>query len=200
MNSELPFAEACERNKTPILNVLKEVLPARGLVLEVGSGTGQHVVHFAPHFPLLTWQPTERKEYLEGLRARISLEGGSNILPPVYLNVLKLWPDRNFEAAFSSNTAHIMGWGEVCRLFYGIGARLGPAGVFCLYGPFNEDGRFTSPSNADFDQQLRQRDPVMGLRDIEELDALARENQMRLQRREKLPANNQLLIFGKSGG
>jgi len=195
MSAALPFSEACERNKEPILDALRPLLPERGHVLEIGSGTGQHVVHFAPHFPRLTWQPTEQRDHLTGLNARIRLQGRANILPAIELDVAGAWPDQQFAAAYSANTAHIMSWTAVCSMFAGIGRRLVPSGAFCLYGPFNAGGAHTAPSNAEFDRQLRQRDPVMGLRDIEALEALARSSGLRLAQRRELPANNQLLVF-----
>jgi len=191
----LPFSEACERNKEPILEVLRPLLPERGHLLEIGSGTGQHVVHFAPHCPTLTWQPTERREHLPGLNARIRLEGQANILPAIELDVAGPWPDRCFAAVYSANTAHIMSWIAVCAMFAGVGRRLVPQGVFCLYGPFKEAGSHTAPSNAEFDRQLQARDPVMGLRDIEALEELARTSGLQLEQRRELPANNQLLVF-----
>ena len=199
MNSDLPFSEACERNKAAILEALLQVFPSRGRALEIGSGTGQHVVHFAPHFPRLSWQPTEQKENLQSLEARIRKEGGRRVLPPIQLDVRKAWPDHLYDAVFSSNTAHIMAWNEVCRMFAGVGVRLRPMGIFCLYGPFNEKGQFTAQSNADFDQDLRQRDPRMGLRDVEALDSLAGDHGMKLHKQVKLPANNQLLVVTVCG-
>lgn len=195
MAADLPFAEACERNKGPILHALVKRLPRRGHVLEIGSGSGQHVVHFAPHLERLTWQPSERAELLPGLNARIRLEGGPNVLPAIELDVLGVWPDRQYVAVYSANTAHIMAWPAVCAMFAGIGLRLAPAGVFCLYGPFNVGGAYTAPSNEAFDRQLQARDPEMGLRDADALDSLAREHQMALQERVPMPANNQLLQF-----
>jgi SAM-dependent methyltransferase len=195
MTGELPFAEACERNKTPILEALLSLLPARGHVLEIGSGTGQHVVHFAPRFDRLCWQPSDRPEYLAGLNARIRAEGPPNILPAIELDVFSAWPDREYAAVYSSNTAHIMSWPAVCAMFAGVGGRLAGGGAFCLYGPFNVDGGYTSASNREFDRALRARDPDMGLRDVESLDSLARERQMALTERLPMPANNQLLVF-----
>ena len=194
-SADLPFSEAADRNKGPILEQLVRVLPERGRALEIGSGSGQHVVHFAPCRPCISWQPSERREHLEALNARIRLEAPANVLPAIELDVGRVWPDRNFTAIFSSNTAHIMPWGAVRAMFAGVGPRLAPGGVFCLYGPFNVDGRFTSPSNEVFDRGLRERDPAMGLRDLEALTALAVEFRMRLSAREQLPANNQLLVF-----
>jgi SAM-dependent methyltransferase len=193
----LPYSESCERNKTPILEVLQQLLPASGKILEIGAGTGQHIVYFAPHFPLLQWQPTDRDEYLPGLTARVGQEGGPNILPPIKLDVLETWPDGYFDAAYSANTAHIMGWDAVCATFAGLGDHLAPGGLYCLYGPFNQDGGFTADSNRKFDRHLRSRDPQMGLRDLEALESLANRSQMVLQSQFPMPANNQILVFRK---
>jgi SAM-dependent methyltransferase len=195
MPPALPFAEACERNKEPILGCLRSLFPDRGRVLEIGSGTGQHVVHFAPCFERLSWQPSERRELLPGLNARIRAEGCSRVLPAIELDVFGAWPDREFAAVYSANTAHIMSWQGVCAMFSGVGRRLRGGAPFCLYGPFNFGGRFTSASNEEFDRSLRERNPDMGLRDAEALDALARDHQMDLQECMQLPANNLLLVF-----
>ena len=195
----LPYSESCERNKAPILEVLQQLLPSRGKILEIGSGTGQHIVYFAPHFPLLQWQPTDRDDYLPGLTARVGQEGSPNILSPIMLDVLEKWPDGRFDAAYSANTAHIMGWDAVCATFAGLGACLAPEGLYCLYGPFNQDGKFTADSNREFDRHLRSRDPQMGLRDLEALESLASRSQMVLQEQFPMPANNQILVFRKKG-
>jgi hypothetical protein len=195
MSAELAFAEACERNKGPILEALGPRLPGRGRVLEIGSGTGQHVVHFAPHSQRLSWQPTERREQLAALNARIDLEGRANVLPAIELDVFGPWPDRLYEATYSANTAHILSWAGVCALFAGVGPRLPTGAPFFLYGPFNVNGAYTSPGNESFDCQLRERDPEMGLRDIDALEGLGREHQLTLSERVALPANNQMLVF-----
>jgi len=192
------YSEACERNKGPILDVLRQVLPARGNLLEIGSCTGQHVLFFAPEFPAVTWQPSDRTEYLEGLKNGLDNERQANILPAIELDVLKVWPDRQYEMAYSANTAHIMSWEAVCAMFEGLGARLVGDGLFCLYGPFNRNGEFTSESNEAFDRQLRSRDPQMGIRDIPDLASLAERHHMKLERADALPANNQLLTFRKN--
>jgi len=196
----LPFSEACERNRKPILESLGRVFPARGRVLEIGSCTGQHVVFFASSFSEICWQPSDQLEYLEGLSARIRLEGSPNILEAIELDVMKDWPGQVFDAVYSSNTAHIMSWESVCAMFAGVGNCLLPGGMFCLYGPFNEGGRFTSASNEEFDRGLRARDPVQGIRDLEELESLALGQQMKLQQQFRLPANNCLLVFQKIEG
>ena len=167
----------------------------RGTVLEIGSGTGQHVVYFASQLPQLQWQPSDRSEYLPGLRRRLMLEGGVNIRPPILLDVQEQWPEESFSAIYSANTAHIMAWPAVTAMFNGVARRLRPGGVFCLYGPFNEGGRYTAPSNAAFDEQLRKENPEMGIRGIEDLDKLANSLQLERTGRYQLPANNQLLVF-----
>lgn len=191
----LPFSPASERNKGPILEALERVLPRHGTVLEIGSGTGQHVVHFSARLPFLQWQPSDRAENLAGLRLRIHQEGGANILHPISLDVLIDWPEQEYAAIYSANTAHIMSWRAVCAMFEGVASHLVPTGVFCLYGPFNENGSFTAASNVAFHEQLRSENPEMGLRDICDLEKLAASQQLRLARRVAMPANNQILVF-----
>lgn len=194
--SDLPFAPASERNKRPILAALRGVLPARGRLLEIGAGTGQHAVFLAPRFPELSWQTSERRHELAGLAARVELEGRGRLPPPVELDVLAgPWPGRAFEAVYSANTAHIMPWPAVRAMFAGAAGVLARGGVFCLYGPFNVDGACTAPSNAEFDRQLRARDPAMGLRDRGELAGLAAQNGMEQQQCIGMPANNLLLVY-----
>jgi cyclopropane fatty-acyl-phospholipid synthase-like methyltransferase len=192
----LPFSEACERNKGPILEVLRIALADRTQVLEIGSGTGQHAVHFAAHLTHLTWHPTEQLAYLPDLASRVKLEGAGNLRQPTVLDVRQtIWPLRNVDAVFSANTLHIMGWHEVEAMFRGVDAVLSPHGIFCVYGPFRYDGRYTSESNKDFDEMLKERDPLSGLRDLKELNALAQRHALRLRIDHDLPANNRLLEF-----
>jgi SAM-dependent methyltransferase len=195
---QLPFSDACERNKGPILDVLREILPERGRVLEIGSGTGQHIVFFAKEFPGLEWQASDCKEYLPGLSARLSQEGGENTLPAIELDVLATWPNRVFDVVYSANTAHIMGWNAVCAMFAGLESHLDPDGMFCLYGPFNHGGSFTSPSNELFDHQLRSRSAEMGLRDIKALESLASSHMISLKSQHAMPANNRILVFRRN--
>ncbi len=197
-DSSLPFAPACERNKQPILEVLQAVLPESGVVLEIGSGTGQHVVHFSANLPGLRWQPTEQAENLPGLQQRLDLEAGPNVLPAVVLDVAGIWPEVKVAAAISANTAHIMSWQEVICMFEGVATILPAGGPFCLYGPFNQDGQFTSGSNQQFDQDLRSRKASMGLRDSADLEKLASGLHMKLERQIAMPANNQMLVFRKN--
>jgi len=195
----LPFSEACERNKAPILEVLRAAFADRTQVLEIGSGTGQHAVHFAAHLPHLTWHPTEQLAYLPDLSARVKLEGPPNLRAPTVLDVNQtVWPLRATDAIFTANTLHIMAWTEVVALYRGLDGVLSRGGVLCVYGPFRYHGRHTSDSNRDFDRMLQERDPLSGVRDIQDLTALAAQYGLRLRADHDLPANNRLLEFVKA--
>jgi SAM-dependent methyltransferase len=194
----LPCSEACERNKEPILAILRTCFADRLQVLEIGSGTGQHAVHFARHLPHLTWHPTERLGNLADLSARVQAEGPANLRPPTLLDVRQsVWPVHSVDALFTANTLHIMAWSEVSTMYRGIGPVLAPGGVMCVYGPFRYAGAYTSESNREFDRILKERDPCSGLRDVEAVAALAAQYGMRLKDDRDLPAYNRLLIFAK---
>jgi SAM-dependent methyltransferase len=197
----LPFSAACERNKDPILEVLRIRFADRTQVLEIGSGTGQHAVYFAGALAHLTWHPTEQLAYLADLAERVRLEGPHNLRLPTLLDVRQaVWPLRSVDAMFTANTLHIMSWPEVMALYRGLGGVLAPGGVLCVYGPFRYHGRYTSDSNREFDRMLQERDPNSGLRDIREVTTLAEEYGLRLDADHDLPANNRLLIFTKEPG
>jgi SAM-dependent methyltransferase len=192
----LAFSEACERNKQPILDKLRDELAVSSRVLEIGSGTGQHAVHFARHLRHLEWQPTDRAENLPDFAARIVEEGTPNLLPPLELDVLhRPWPPVTADAVYSANTLHIMSWPEVEAFFAGVGQILAAGGVLVVYGPFRYAGRFTSASNAAFDRSLRERDPASGVRDIEAVNRLAETQRLALTADHAMPANNQLLAW-----
>jgi SAM-dependent methyltransferase len=193
----LPFSEACERNKHPILDVLRTAFADRRRVIEIGAGTGQHAVHFARHLPWLEWLPTDRHEYLADLAARVAAEGPPNLVAPVALDVLQpQWPPLRGDAVFSANTLHIMSWPAVEALFAALPHLLEQGGVLAIYGPFKYAGRFTAGSNAAFDAMLRERDPASGVRDFEAVHALARAAGLALVADHAMPANNQLLVWG----
>ena len=197
----LPFSAACERNKDPILEVLRLRFADRTQVLEIGSGTGQHAVYFARELSHLAWHPTEQLVYLADLTERVKLEGPANLRVPTLLDVRQaVWPVRIADAIFTANTLHIMSWPEVMALFKGIGAVLAPGGVLCIYGPFRYAGRYTSDSNEEFDRMLQERDPESGLRDIEAVSLLADQYGLHLDADLDLPANNRLLAFIKEPG
>jgi cyclopropane fatty-acyl-phospholipid synthase-like methyltransferase len=192
----LVVSEACERNKGPILAVLAAELAAQHAVLEIGSGTGQHAVHFATHLPYLTWQPSEMRSQLAPLIERLRREAPPNVRAAIALEVHDdPWPAGDVDAVFSANTLHIMAWSAVREFFRGSAAVLRPGGVLCVYGPMRYRGEYTSPSNAQFDQWLKERDPQSGIRDFEALDALARAQGLRLHADHAMPANNQTLVW-----
>lgn len=196
---ELPFSQACENNKDPILAVISRYFSGDITVWEVGSGTGQHAVHFATHLPHITWQPTDQQEYLKGIQLRITHAGLDNIKPVLPLNVFDHpWPCDGINAVFSANTLHIMGWQGVEAFFQRLGEYLLPEGLFCCYGPFNYDGQFTSESNQRFDLWLKNRDPESGIRDFEAVNALAQAQGMSLLEDVAMPANNRLLVWKKA--
>jgi SAM-dependent methyltransferase len=198
----LPFSDACERNKGPILDVLRRRLGhTAGLVLEIGSGTGQHAVHFARHLPQLSWQPTDQADQLAALTARVGVEGPCNLLPPLELDLAQhRWPcdEDSVDAVFTANTLHIIGWPHVQALFRGVGRVLRPEGLLFVYGPFRYGGQYTSHSNHAFDDTLRRRDPASGIRDFESVDALAHKAGLTLLEDVAMPANNQTLVWQKS--
>jgi SAM-dependent methyltransferase len=192
---EKPYAAACDRNRDPILEVLRRRLPARGRVLEIGSGTGQHAVHFAAALPQLTWQTSDVAGNLPGIRAWLAEAQLVNLPEPLVLDVNAPWPVKRYDAVYSANTLHIMSWEEVQRLFAELAGHLEPLATLAVYGPFNYGGRFTSASNAAFDASLRGRTPHMGIRDFEAVDALARGIGLELVEDCAMPANNRTLVW-----
>lgn len=191
-----PFSQSCENNKWPILQILQRVFTEPALILEIGTGTGQHAEFFAQQMPHLQWQPTDRPGEHELCRERLREAGLQSVAEPLPLDVLEpTWPVSGVEGAFSANTLHIMGWDGVDALFRGLGSVLPPGGYFCVYGPFNEHGHFTSDSNARFHEHLRSQDPAMGIRDIDDLKALGEGTGLALIEQCPMPANNQLLVW-----
>jgi len=200
MSTEKPYAESCDQNREPILEVLHRHFHDRRRVLEIGSGTGQHAVYFAGRMPHLHWQPSDVAAHLAGIDLWRAEAGLPNIGAPVELDVTRAWPGVDCDAVFSANTAHIMGWRAVQAMFRGVAGVLGPGGLFLLYGPFNYRGGYTAPSNERFDAWLRQRDPDSGIRDFEALDALAEEGGLRLAEDCEMPVNNRILAWRKAPG
>jgi len=193
-----PFSEACEQNKQPILAVLQQHFVDVHTVLEIGSGTGQHAVFFASKLPHLQWLTSEVAELHSGIHAWLGEARLPNLSQPLELDVNQPdWPVERVDAIFSANTVHIMDWPSVQNMFAGIGRVLQTQGVFCLYGPFNYQGGYTSDSNARFDMWLKQRDPRSGIRDFEALNTLAQQHGMTLRTDHAMPANNRTLVWGK---
>lgn len=190
----LPFSQACENNKEPILAVLKAELDRCTRVLEIGSGTGQHAVYFAPALPYLVWQCSDQAHNHAGINAWIDAFPASNLRRPLVFTVGQdAWPQGQFDGVFSANTAHIMQPHETRLMMATVADNLPQGGVFCQYGPFTLDGAFTSASNRDFDAALR-RQGYGGLRDIEELKNWS-QGKLRLSARVSMPANNFTLVW-----
>lgn len=201
MNNK-PYSESSIQNQVPILEVLKHCFKYSHKVLEIGSGTGQHACYFPRHLPHLEWQPSDLNQNLAGIEAWCSEASLENVATVIELDVSHHpWPTIHVDAVFSANTVHIMHWPDVINLFKGIGQlfrenpKIDGTGVFCLYGPFNYDGKFTSESNARFDQWLKQRDPHSGVRDIENIITLAEQNSLQMSDDIEMPANNRTLVF-----
>jgi len=190
-----PYSEACERNRGPLLEVLREAFADRKSVLEIGSGTGQHAVHFAAHLPHLVWQTSELPVHHAGILAWLGEAGLANLRPPLALDVAGPWPTGVYDAAFTANTLHIISWPQVERLFAGVRDVLAPGAVLAAYGPFNYNGAFTSESNAQFDRWLKSRDPASGIRDFERIGALAANCGFAFLRDVPMPANNRTLLW-----
>ncbi|MBD7987524.1 DUF938 domain-containing protein [Luteimonas sp. Sa2BVA3] len=198
-----PHAPACDRNRDPILAVLRRHFADRRRVLEIGSGTGQHAVYFAQAMPWLAWQASDVAVHLPGIRAWLADAALANTPPPLALDVLDArWPATGADAVFTANTLHIMGMQGVEAFFRGVGAVLAPApgGMLVAYGPFNYDGGYTSDSNRAFDAWLKARDPRSGIRDFEAIDALARAAGLALVEDVGMPANNRCLAWRRVEG
>lgn len=193
-----PFAESCEQNKHIILDVLKEEFSNVNNVLEIGSGTGQHAVFFAESLTHLNWQCSDRTSELSGINVWLNEANLTNLPSPLALDVLSSqWPNKKYDAVFSANAVHIMSWQAVEAMFKGLKNCLEEHAVICLYGPFNYDGKFTSESNARFDQWLKQRDPLSGIRDISDLNKLAAQCDLTPSNDYAMPANNRMLCWQK---
>ena len=190
-----PFSPACERNQDVILDVLRERFTDRTRVLEIGSGTGQHAVHFARAMPHLVWQTSDVPEHLSGIRSWLAQAGLANTPEPSSFDINGAPPPGTFDAVFSANTLHIMGWSEVRRLFARLPALMTEHALLVIYGPFNYGGAFTSSSNAAFDATLRAAAPQRGIRDFEAVDALAQAAGLALVEDRAMPANNRCLIW-----
>ena len=187
---------ACERNKDPILAVLREVFAGCKRVIEIGSGTGQHAVYFSLQWPELVWQPTELPAEMPWLRKRVLYEGPVNLRAPLELDVTgDDWPDTRYDGLFTANTLHIMAWPMIEALFARLPQVLRPPSILAIYGPVRFGGHYTSASNAEFDGMLRGRDPASGIRDFEAVDELARAAGLGFVANHAMPANNHILVW-----
>jgi len=191
-----PYAESCDKNREPILAVLKEIFAGKNRVLEIASGTGQHAVYFGRELTHLVWQPSELAQNLAGIQGWLDEAKLTNVLPPLAIDVNDAyWPSATFDAIFNANTVHIISWPEVERLFAHIARTIEAGGNVCFYGPYNYGGQFTSESNARFDAWLKTRDPNSGVRDFEAVNRLAATHDLYLLHDIAMPSNNRMLVW-----
>jgi len=195
MMMEKPHAPSTEKNREPILEVLRDHFHDRREVLEIGSGTGQHAIFFAAAMPRLNWQTSDRPDNLPGITAWLAEAALPNTPPALEFDVFTAWPKRRYDAIFSANTLHIMPWEAVERLFAGLPDLLSTGAKVAIYGPFNYGGRFTSDSNAAFDAGLRERAPHRGIRDFERVNELAARAGLSLIEDRAMPSNNRCLVW-----
>jgi SAM-dependent methyltransferase len=201
----LPHSPAADRNKQPILDVLRVLLPASGTALEIASGTGQHATWFASSLPGWTWQPSDADAgMLPAIAARVAAAGLPNVRLPLLLDVMApQWPSRGdaftqaFDAVYCANMLHIAPWSTCAALMQGSARHLAPGGVLVTYGPYLEDGVVTAAGNLDFDASLRARNPAWGLRRVQDVAAQAERAGLLLRQRHAMPANNLLLVFAR---
>ena len=197
--TEKPHSAACERNRDPILAVLREQFSGRRHVLEIGSGTGQHAVYFAEAMPWLIWQTSDRAENLPSIQLWLAEAALPNTPAPLQLDVAGgHWPPARYDAIFSANTLHIMSWAEVEALFAALPMIASADARLAIYGPFNYDGKYTSASNAEFDRSLKMRAPQMGIRDFAAVDRLAQAAGFSLLEDAAMPANNRCLVWRRA--
>ena len=192
-----PFSVAAKQNREAILPVLQQEFKTAKNILEIGSGTGQHAVYFGQQLTWLNWQPSDTRENLAGIQQWVEPANLNNVRPAIELDVCKAWPKQSYDGAFAANVAHIMHWHEIEAMFAGLASVLTQDARFCLYGPFNIDGDYTSESNREFDQWLHARDPESCIRDKDDLNTLAIKNNFQLKNDWEMPANNRILTWQK---
>ena len=198
MNQQKPFSQSCEQNKNVILECIKPLLQPAQSVLEIGSGTGQHAVHFAQALNHLNWQCSDRFENILGIQLWLDEANLSNTPKPITLDVsMDTWPETAYDAIYSANAVHIMPWDSVVDLFNNIPKVLASEGTLLLYGPFNYQGKYTSQSNANFDIWLKNQHPQSAIRDFEALDELANKGGLKRVNDYEMPANNRILQWVK---
>jgi len=200
-----PFSQACENNKQPIFDILSRAFAKQKHVLEIGSGTGQHAVHFAKNLPFLTWQTSDLFINHDGINQWIDYLPTPNIRRPLVIDLAEVQSlseaqslAESIDAMFSANTLHIISWPLVQNFFDTVENHLSHSGTLCIYGPFNYQGKYTSESNANFDLWLKARDIHSGIRDFEAVCQLATKAGLSLMEDVAMPANNRMLIFQKT--
>ena len=190
------YSQAAENNKAPIADIMCRHLPSNAFVLEIGSGAGQHALHMTHAFPGIAWLPSEREAVVPILRANLALYESNNIHPPLVLDLADFtWSGDPVDAIYAANVMHIVSESLGERLLQLAAEALKPSGLLMLYGPYKYNGKFTTESNARFDQWLKDRDPASGIRDFEALMTTAKCTGLILTQDYAMPANNQMLIF-----
>ena len=192
-----PFSAASERNKDPILAVLKQhILPAHRRLLEIGAGTGQHAVYFAAHFAHLKWMVTDVPANHNGIAKWLREYNGDNIEGPIRFKVgTDEFPTQPMDIVYTANTFHIMSWKNVKTLMKMFGNRLRRGSLVFIYGPFNYNGKFTTESNEAFDKSLKENDPESGIRNFEDINRAMTKNGFELLKDHEMPANNRCLVY-----
>ena len=195
---DLPYSAACERNQAPILQVISPYLEKATSVLEVGTGTAQHALYFAQRYPNLRWQTADQSHYLPGINAQLLNARLDNVSVPIELDVnQKNWGfnGQAFDVIYTSNTLHIMSIEDVNAFFNGLSAVAQKETILIIYGPFKYSGAFTSESNQEFDQSLRERGEGSCIKEFNEIERLANQQGFKLLNDYAMPANNQCLIW-----
>lgn len=193
-----PYSESCDQNKAPILSIIEPLFTSCTDVLEVGSGTGQHAIYFAEKMPHLRWHCSDCAPYIAGIKQWIDESDVPNVMAPIVLDVSdSQWPTLSVDAIFTANSIHIMHDQDVTNFIKGVGRLLKKGGHLMIYGPFNYDGSFTSASNESFQQWLKSRDLLSGIKHFEDIVSLASSNALQLCKDYEMPANNRILHFKK---
>ena len=192
-----PYSASCEQNKMVILSTIQPYLFDGAVVLEIGSGTGQHAVYFASLNPQIVWQPSDRVEYLQGINTWIRDASYSNLKAVIELDVLKVWPNESFDLLFTANSFHIMDDEAVKTCLKKSRSCIKLNGFLIVYGPFNYNKQYTSTSNERFDGMLKANDPNSGIKDIEWVCDIASQSGLNFIDDIEMPANNRILIWKK---
>lgn len=197
VNLMINYSKASENNKAPLLEQLRRLFAEPGNVLEVGAGSGQHALHFADALGHLVWQPTDQGAYFDGLVANLRAAPLENVLAPRFLDIESSWPGGRYRYGFAANVLHIAPARMIAPFMTGFADHIEPGGLLCVYGPFKYGGEFTTPSNERFDEWLKRNNAESGIRDIEVVLELADARGLTLDQDIAMPANNQLLVFGR---
>ena len=194
---KLPISVSCQNNRDPIVQQLARIFKETSQVLEIGSGTGQHAVWFAPRLPWLDWQPSDLENRQSDINSWLNVYPAPNLRKPIVLDVSNVWPKTCYDAIFSANTSHILSWENVQYMITGAASILPKDGIFCLYGPFKFHGIDLAQSNATFDMELKATSPKRGLRHVELIDEIAQRLGLKITENLSMPRNNRILLWEK---